>query len=601
MDAPASSPAPPPPSEPPAEAPRRRSGGQKRKSATSSSSTTPAKRLMKERNALNIHSSSPLHNGPVTRARQSPSKFVAAANHPEESAAAAALAEAASCPAAGGWRTEGGAAAGAETEEMAVVADEPFVDPEFDAVRSRGNYVHVVPVPAGFWVGSGWFSWKDIHPIEKHTLGSFFNGKLESRTPEIYLEIRNSIMKKFHTDPQTQVELKDLSEISIGDTEARQEVMEFLAHWGLINFHPFPPSNPELNNLDNGVEVPSSVVEKLYKFEMVHSCPRILAKKVEVSVPAEMPKSLPKSTVAEDLVGPVGPSVEYHCNSCSADCSRKRYHCPKEADFDLCTECYNNGKFGSGMTQADFILMEPAEVLGVSGGSWTDQETLLLLEALEIFGENWNEIAEHVATKSKAHCILHFLQMSIEDPFLAGNDDAGEEVQEEMEPSPAMKETNASGVHETKEADNADGADQPYSSTTDVSMKRDATEIDVSCKNGSSLPIDALKAAFQAIGLTPEQGLPSFAEFGNPVMALAAFLTQLVESYAATTSTRRSLKAMSEESPGIQLATRHCFILEKPPNDMKDPPASASAVTDMDIAVAAKEEDQTNLQMKVMS
>ncbi|PIA39128.1 hypothetical protein AQUCO_02700366v1 [Aquilegia coerulea] len=57
-------------------------------------------------------------------------------------------------------------------------------------------------------------------------------------------------------------------------------------------------------------------------------------------------------------------------------------------------------------------FMEPAEVPGVSGGSWTNsiQETLLL-EALELFGEIWNEIAEHVATISKAQCILHFGQM----------------------------------------------------------------------------------------------------------------------------------------------------------------------------------------------
>lgn len=61
------------------------------------------------------------------------------------------------------------------------------------------------------------------------------------------------------------------------------------------------------------------------------------------------------------------------------------------------------------MSSSDFILMESAEVPGASGGKWTDQETLLLLEALELYKENWNEIAEHVATKTKAQCILHFI------------------------------------------------------------------------------------------------------------------------------------------------------------------------------------------------
>jgi SWI/SNF related-matrix-associated actin-dependent regulator of chromatin subfamily C len=50
----------------------------------------------------------------------------------------------------------------------------------------------------------------------------------------------------------------------------------------------------------------------------------------------------------------------------------------------------------------------------------------------------------------------------------------------------------------------------------------------------------------------------------------AAFLAGLVEDENATTSCRSSLKAISEVSPALQLASRHCFILEDPPNDLKD-------------------------------
>jgi SWI/SNF related-matrix-associated actin-dependent regulator of chromatin subfamily C len=32
---------------------------------------------------------------------------------------------------------------------------------------------------------------------------------------------------------------------------------------------------------------------------------------------------------------------------------------------------------------------------------WTDQETLLLLEGLELYNDNWKEISEHVGTKSQ--------------------------------------------------------------------------------------------------------------------------------------------------------------------------------------------------------
>jgi SWI/SNF related-matrix-associated actin-dependent regulator of chromatin subfamily C len=49
----------------------------------------------------------------------------------------------------------------------------------------------------------------------------------------------------------------------------------------------------------------------------------------------------------------------------------------------------------------------------------------------------------------------------------------------------------------------------------------------------------------------------------------AAFLAGLVEDDNATTLCHSSLKAVSEVSPSLQLASRHCFILEDLPNDLK--------------------------------
>lgn len=51
-------------------------------------------------------------------------------------------------------------------------------------------------------------------------------------------------------------------------------------------------------------------------------------------------------------------------------------------------------------------------------GEWTDQETLLLLEGIERFGDDWQAIAQHVGTKTKIQCVLHFIRLPIEDQFL---------------------------------------------------------------------------------------------------------------------------------------------------------------------------------------
>ena len=49
---------------------------------------------------------------------------------------------------------------------------------------------------------------------------------------------------------------------------------------------------------------------------------------------------------------------------------------------------------------------------------WTEKETVLLLEALELFKDDWNKVCEHVGSRTQDECILHFLRLPIEDPYL---------------------------------------------------------------------------------------------------------------------------------------------------------------------------------------
>ncbi|KAF9620312.1 hypothetical protein IFM89_011047 [Coptis chinensis] len=619
--------------------PRRR--GVKRKSIFST--PTPSKRRGGKTSTPLPHFYQNNHNGPITRARQSPNKL-AAASAAASSAANSSLSSSSAAfnaadvittssdvnnqnksnemllilqPQIGdvsvgceGMKLLGGDEDGKEENNKKKGVMIPGIEDEFEVIRSRDSNVHVVPTPAA------WFSWTKIHGIEERGLPSFFSGKSEKRTPDVYMEIRNAIMRKYHNDPKTQIESKDLSELTVGELDARQVVMEFLDHWGLINFHPFPVVDSEkAGTKTDGSTKTASLADKLYKFEEAISCSDV-GHKPDLSTQAMPPQLFPESAIPDE-VRPEGPAVEYHCNSCSADCSRKRYHCQKQADFDLCSECYNNGKFDSGMSPTDFILMEPAEAPGVSCGSWTDQETLLLLEALELFGENWSEIAEHVATKSKAQCILHFVQMPIEDVFLEGKDDYDASLQVNNVPGstnddssaliesnetlesksttdtdlPAVEASHAimdnnSGNNgsstlslspKTMESKN-EATERPLSPKLDDSDPREPAEVKISEDISANCAINALKEAFDVVGSGDSI---SFADAGNPVMALAAFLSGLVEPDIAATWACGSLKVTSEDSPGIQLAARHCFVLEDPPNNLKKPPASESADVEM--------------------
>lgn len=70
----------------------------------------------------------------------------------------------------------------------------------------------------------------------------------------------------------------------------------------------------------------------------------------------------------------------------------------------------------------DQYVKKPAVLRNKNAASltrdWTEQETLLLLEGLEMYKDDWNKVCEHVGTRTQDECILHFLRLPIEDPYL---------------------------------------------------------------------------------------------------------------------------------------------------------------------------------------
>lgn len=135
-----------PKSEPPSS--RRRAGGQKRKGSNlSSSNSTPSKRPTREKAVAPPLAS--IHNGPCTRARQSPNNVssVTAAT----AAGFGAFRKLDQLEAAAGASSTGAVLASedsnAKNEDWEAMAAE--LEAEFEAIRSRDANVHVVPNPAG--------------------------------------------------------------------------------------------------------------------------------------------------------------------------------------------------------------------------------------------------------------------------------------------------------------------------------------------------------------------------------------------------------------------------------------------------------------------
>ena len=125
------------------------------------------------------------------------------------------------------------------------------------------------------------------------------------------------------------------------------------------------------------------------------------------------------------------PKKTFNCYSCGIDCTRMRFHYAKsdptttntnstEIKYDLCPNCFYQGRLPSSHHSSDFVKLEDSSYTKIpdKGAPWTPSETLLMLEAVENFDENWQVVAKHVGTRTSEECLLHFLTLDIEGPYL---------------------------------------------------------------------------------------------------------------------------------------------------------------------------------------
>lgn len=292
------------------------------------------------------------------------------------------------------------------------------------------------PVTIRMPAHSKWFRSDAIHDIEKRSLSEFFNNRSESKTPLVYKKYRDFMIDVWRQSPDKYLTATAARRHLAGDVCSILRVHAFLEHWGLINYGVEPESKPYLNSsIRARYSRPKPVYIDGHGREQVNGVPRLLFFDEPRPPKRENgPVSLVKAVKAakEKSAGERAPSLlsrrelyaaaaatKYECDACGSDCSRMRYHCVGSADIELCPSCFANGEYPETLSARDFEQL--TTVLGseaYDGSVWSEAEVLLLLEGLEKYGEDWNQVAEHVGTKSNEQCVLQFLRMPIEDSFL---------------------------------------------------------------------------------------------------------------------------------------------------------------------------------------
>ncbi|KAG0362575.1 hypothetical protein BC939DRAFT_464866 [Gamsiella multidivaricata] len=107
--------------------------------------------------------------------------------------------------------------------------------------------------------------------------------------------------------------------------------------------------------------------------------------------------------------------VKYHCDPCSQNITDTvRIRCAVCSDFDLCVRCFCNGaELGKHKNWHDYRVMEQHS-FPIFDVDWGADEELLLIEGAETFGiGNWQDIADHVGSKTRDECEAHYLQVYV--------------------------------------------------------------------------------------------------------------------------------------------------------------------------------------------
>ncbi|KGU37199.1 chromatin structure-remodeling complex subunit RSC8 [Candida albicans P57055] len=309
-----------------------------------------------------------------------------------------------------------------------------------------------------------WFDLSKIHDIEKKSLPDFFvEDGSGYKSSQDYKYIRDFIVNTFRLNPKEYLTITAIRRNLSGDVTNIIRIHQFLEQWGLINYQIDPKTKSSVlgpqytGHFQITLDAPQGLVPFVPEnAELTKAIPSNVTKTDDLNnenIPTAKENELPLNLEIRRNVYATGEKktnyktnniVHYSCSICGKDTTEVRYHNLKIKSYMynptstinnasvLCEICYDQGLFPSSFHSSDFIQLKKTE----EGEKWSEQEILLLLEGIEMFGtyeppsstgpvnvnanlnNQWDKISEHVATKTREQCIIKFIQLPIEDKFL---------------------------------------------------------------------------------------------------------------------------------------------------------------------------------------
>lgn len=285
-------------------------------------------------------------------------------------------------------------------------ADQALLLDKLDDGQATDQTNHII-VPSY----SAWFDYNCIHSVERRALPEFFNFKNKSKTPEVYIAYRNFMIDTYRLNPTEYLTFTACRRNLAGDVCAIMRVHAFLEQWGLINYQvnptmrPTPMGPPSTCHFHVLVDTPSG----LKPFE-VNAKP-----KSQANAAAQQPAAVGITTTSSvtNATGTLSSGPAQNATQTSAAAASQPENGTTNQDVKKSIK-----KDLASISDNGLKTDQYAKKRGTQHRDWEESETLALLEGIEMYKDDWNKVCEHVGSRTQDECILHFLRLPIEDPYL---------------------------------------------------------------------------------------------------------------------------------------------------------------------------------------
>ena len=112
-------------------------------------------------------------------------------------------------------------------------------------------------------------------------------------------------------------------------------------------------------------------------------------------------------------------SNKFHCDVCSSDCTnRVRISCAICPEYDLCVPCFSQGLYnGNHRPYHDYRIIE-TNSYPILSEDWGADEELLLIKGAQTLGlGNWQDIAEHIGSRTKEEVAEHYQKYYLDSQY----------------------------------------------------------------------------------------------------------------------------------------------------------------------------------------